>query len=323
MARFDEIEHDWDVARWLRSQGHEAQITETGEIHIKDPRCHDHKMRLYVNLRTHRWVCFNCEGKGRSGVSFVKWVLDCDDVRAARVIMESAARPSLWRADDEDEQPRRQRASDMPEIPWPPNYRPLRLPADERSQPYWDYLINERHLPPTLIRKYEMGYCRRGQYRNRVVIPVYIFGVRRGWVARTIIGNVQKRKYLNPMAAHTGRLLFNLDAVVANGSERVVLVEGVFDALRIPDLGVCTFGNKLSQDQIRMLVLSGIKRWVFAYDGDAIENAERYSGSVPSNIECFRAVLPNGTDPGNAPMTVLSRAIREAEPWHFSSIGDL
>lgn len=307
----------WDVARFLRRQGFEVHTTEGGEVHIQCPRCHDSKYRLYVNRRTKNWICHNCGGKGRSAVAFLKWILRVDDASAVRTLAQSGSVVRLDEDDEEDERPVK-KPTRFKEVALPPGYQPLSLPATEKSGPFWDYLI-ERKISPKMVYNYKMGYCRVGPYKWRIIIPVTMFGKRHGYVARTIREGV-KRKYLNPDEMHTSRVLFNLDNVLDSGTDKVVLVEGVFDALRLPDLAVCTFGKKISHEQMDLLAEAGFKKLVFCYDGDALRDSSRYAASVPSYMACYRATLPPEYDPGNAPLTVLSQAIRAAKPFDLCNI---
>lgn len=315
MSRFDEVQKRWNVERFLRRHGYEMRLTETGEVHIKCPRCYDSKYRLYVNRAKKFWVCHHCGGKGRSAIGFVMWILKCDEDMAMRSIISSAD-SLLLDDDDEEERPRRRR-QEASEVELPEGFKPLTLPTDRRSEPFWDYLTG-RSITPTMVKEYGMGYCGRGEYRGRVIVPVNIFGVRRGWVGRTIHKDVT-RKYMNPPGVHTSRLLFNIDHVVASGTETVVLMEGMFDVFRMNDVAVCTFGKKISNQQISILARTGIKRWVFCYDGDAWADGARYAQEVPSYVECFRAKLPKEYDPGEAPMMELTRAIHDAEYWNLTS----
>jgi len=314
MSAFDQMLRHWDVVRFLRRHGFEIHLTETGEAHVKCPGCHDHKARLYINRRSFNWTCHNCSGKGRGALSFVKWVLSCDEDKAIKAIVMTKTVAMRYETDAEEEPSK----SHTAEEPLPLGYRALELPMDERSTPYWEYVLS-RNITPSMVRQYGLGYCRYGPYKGRVIIPVNIFGVRRGWVGRSLSDTVA-RKYMNPDDVHTSRLLFNIDAVIASGSDKVILVEGVFDALRLPDTAVCTFGKKISIQQIEILREAGFRKWVFCYDGDAIEDAEYFSERMPSGVQCYKVELPEEYDPGNAPMRVLTQAINNAKLWNRVSV---
>lgn len=319
---FDEASRRLNIESFLRRQGLDVFSTEGGEIHVRDPRCDDRKPRLYINLRTKRWICHRCQHKGMDAISCVRYLLRVDEYEAIRLIAQAS--DSLSLAPDVDE-PRR-RTQDNGKIDFPSGWKPLILPMDVKSEPYWRYLI-DRSITPTMVMSYEMGYVRRGYYhyerdgekrqyavKNRIVLPIDIFGVRRGWVGRTIVKDLEP-KYLNPPDLHMSRLLFNLDNVLRHGTNRVVLVEGVFDALRIPDQAVCTFGKKLSREQASILDEAGFDEWVFCYDGDAIADARRFAEMAPFYVSCLYAELPKQYDPGNAPMTVLQQALKNARSW--------
>lgn len=312
---FEQAMKRWDVLRFLRRHGWQARVTTTGEANISDPNpeCRDKRFRMFFNIKKHMWLCHNCGRRGGDPLGFVKYVLHCDDVRAVQEITATAAAIAI--GDEDAPIERIPHIDDQPEFVMPPEVRKLVLPATARSEPYWDYLT-DRHMTPTMVRQYAMGFATRGTYKGRVIIPIQVFGRLRGFVARSIHDGA-KRKYLNPDEIKTSRLLFNLDHVMESGSEKVVLVEGVFDALRIPDMAVCTFGKKISGSQFSLLRRAGFKQYIFCYDGDAQLDLQHYAEQVPWYADCFTAEIPRQYDPGNAPMTILSRAIQNPKPWEF------
>ena len=147
----------------------------------------------------------------------------------------------------------------LPPAPPPPRYDDwCRLPqafvpVPAAGTPYWtrtkpSHLLEEavafarrqwRLSVPDLVR-WGVGYCTRGRYAWRLVIPVVLGGRLVAFQARTYRGG--EPKYLTSAhgkqgdpGAECGRpaeaLLFNLDAV-REGSD-VILVEGPGDVMRI------------------------------------------------------------------------------------------
>lgn len=300
MDGFENAVRRWDVRAFLRQQGFEVRTTVSRQAVIKCPRpsCRDHKFRLYISLQTKLSICHNC-GWSANATNLVRLILHCDWLEASKVILSGLA------ASAPDVKP----SSEAPEeVKLPAEFRRLKLPIEDRAQRFWEYLT-ERGLPPSLIMRYQLGYCRTGKYRHRIVVPIQMYGDLRGFVARAT-GDAS-RKYLNP-TIKIGELLFNLDALI--GQEEVVLVEGVFDALRLPEAAIATLGNKISREQVDVLVEAGFRRLIFCYDADALTRAMHHGPRIPEHVEVAVARLPAGYDPGNAPMPVLYRALRDAQP---------
>lgn len=315
MDRFDAAVMRWDVARWLRSRTTDLDFTDSGQVHTVCPgtNCGGMKKRLYVNLRSKLWVCHRCGRKGNA-ISLVQFFMRNSTVEAMTVILK-AAPPS--RVEDEGREARLiEREVSTASVEMHPNYHRLTMPETDKSAPYWDY-VTDRGLTATLVMNYKLGYIRRGLAennfveRNRLVIPIYMNERLAGYTARSLSSKVTM-KYWVPTWCHTGKLLFNLDAVV--GREEVILVEGQFDALRLPDQAVCTFGKKISKQQIDLLVDADVRRIVLCYDADADAAGVQFANRLPEYMEVRKATLPPGTDPGDANMLDLIQAIRDAEP---------
>lgn len=313
--RFDTAVLRWDVARWLRGRTTDLDFTDSGQCHTVCPasNCGGTKKRLYVNLRTKLWICHRCGRKG-AAIGLVQLFMRVGTVEAMTVILKAA--PPARVEDEVQETRREQREREYVAAEMHPNYHALTQPETDKSEPFWDYVI-DRGLAPTLVMKYKLGYIRRGTpennfvERNRLVIPIYMNEKLAGYTARTLTKDVTM-KYWVPTWCHTGQLLFNLDAVL--GREEVILVEGQFDALRLPDQAVCTFGKKISKQQIDLLVDADVKRVILCYDADASTDSVKFATRLPEYMDVRKATLPPGTDPGNAPMLALLRAIRDAEP---------
>ncbi len=311
LSHFDRSVLKWDVVRYLRSKAVELHFTDTNQVYFKHPKCADghadHKPRLYINKRSKLWICHKCSERGNA-TSLVRMLSGCSEIEATKIILKYApvARRLSDLDDDEDEDDDEAVTPTLPE-----GYRKLIYPPNEKSEPYWDYLTEKRNLAPSLVQQYEMGYCRVGEYKGRVIIPINMDGELRGFVARHIRN--RNPPYLNPDYVKMGEVLFNLDNVV--GQRRVVLVEGVFDALRLPKMAVCTFGKKISRTQMELLHDAGFEEWVFCYDGDAYEDNLKYASRATEDVDVLVARLPEQYDPGNAPLGVLMRAIRDAKPW--------
>jgi len=101
------------------------------------------------------------------------------------------------------------------------------------------------------------------------------------------------------------------------GNEQAILVEGVFDALRLPEAAIATMGNKISRAQIDVLTRAGFRRLILCYDADALSEAIKYARRIPEYVAVHVAKLPPDTDPGNVPLLALTRALRDARPINY------
>ena len=151
--------------------------------------------------------------------------------------------------------------------------------------------LYDRGLSEFQIKKYDIRYCYTGRYSGRVVVPCYYQESIVTFVARDIT-NYAHQKYLNPTANKQGDFLFNYDGVLG---ERVIVTEGVFDAMAIGDDAVASFGKSLSQRQLNLLnVFSEV---IFYWDDDAYEQVERYAKKINGVVKTV--LHPDALDAGS------------------------
>jgi len=106
----------------------------------------------------------------------------------------------------------------------------------------YSYLILERKLNKELIKKYDIGFCIDGRYKNRIIIPSYDkFGNLNYFIARTWDKN-ERNKYDNPKI-NKFKIIFNESNI--NWNSTVFLVEGGFDMLSMPYNTIPLLGKKI------------------------------------------------------------------------------
>lgn len=294
-------------------KGIDAEYASSGnELHMPCPLCGDHKPRLYINRLTGRWMCFHCDEKGGLE-AFLMEALLYDPIQAGRLMAQMR---------DEAPTARRERAPVKPtEIEWPPFA--MSFEEEKVDGRYWSYLV-DRGIAANQIAQYDIRWCPVGKYAERVIIPIMMGGVLRGWMARLIREPVGKeQKVLHPLGMKSSLLLFGLDDVAPDSA--VVLTEGPFDALRIGG-AVATMGAKMSPQQRHLLQERGITTVVILYDGDnsgrrAAKRVGRELVAAGFTVEI--ANLPDGVDPGSATMLQLIKAIQEAVPVTLTSNKEL
>lgn len=152
------------------------------------------------------------------------------------------------------------------------------------------------------------------RYADYVIFPVIDEGVAVGYVARhtwpkedidaynrkaKYSGGYKILRYRNSTDNDFSRLLYNYDAVHADGTDTVVLAEGIFDVIALtrrlelydnPRMAVvATFGKKISDVQLYKLQSKGVKTVIVGYDGDAVEAVKRTAERLKPYFEVFIA----------------------------------
>jgi hypothetical protein len=158
------------------------------------------------------------------------------------------------------------------------------------------YLL-ERGVTREQARAHGMGWCDDGPYRGRVIVPVTCAGDR-SWIARDATGEA-RRKFLYPTGAPQGRILGLYDLVKPE-PEIVVLVEGIFDALRLERAGVpcvALLGKTLGRLQRARLLRLRPRRTVVLLDPDAPEDAVRVASEIgPGAVVAQASADPDELD---------------------------
>lgn len=117
---------------------------------------------------------------------------------------------------------------------FPEDYQPLN--RERNSKLYklaYDYAVNTRKISPQQIDKYKIGYTERGSRKFRLIIPSFnVHGKMNYYEARAYLKDA-KRTYMKPDFPDKNDIIFNEQFV--NWDLPVYLVEGVFDAIRLPN----------------------------------------------------------------------------------------
>jgi len=149
------------------------------------------------------------------------------------------------------------------------NKKKIELPNFPLSKNEKDYLLDRRFNPKELIEKYNIQGGGWLEWKNRIIIPVYISGRLISWTGRTILKDREPRyKNLeNELSViDLKKTFFNLDNCANN---YVALLEGPFDVLRFGDNGICGFGITLTRTQI-MYLSERFKKIFIIFDNQRI-----------------------------------------------------
>lgn len=266
-----------------------------------------------ANARTGLWYCFSCL-EGGTAEEFIRRL----------GLPEYRAEPQYERLSTLADELRGEiRALSVADLNLPPSF--TFIIGEEESVlgcRALDYLTQTRGLSIEQILSYRIGYCPKGAYKGRVVIPVWgAEGELLYWVARRFMFSGPTYKY--PSAGEAGRgrneVLFNWPE--ARTKNQVVICEGVFDAMAIGPHAVAILGKTASGTQQAMLRRMRASQLVIALDGDAHREAVALGRSLAGYGKDVRvAELPEGEDPASLDRAALARCIREAEPVSLRSV---
>jgi len=128
----------------------------------------------------------------------------------------------------------------------PTNFTP-RLP-----RAHWNFLEQRNYRPKNIIRKYRVGYM-PGEWRNRLIIPMYMRNQLVAFSGRDITGLNEPKYKLGNYLIERNNIVYNIDNVP---NRKVVVVEGYTDVWRIGDGAIAIMGTNFSDNQ--MLIISQV-----------------------------------------------------------------
>jgi len=160
----------------------------------------------------------------------------------------------------------------------PLNKEKIELPDYPLSVNEKQYLL-DRHFNPYKLKE-DFNICGGGwvgEWKNRIIIPIYLGGKLISWTSRTILPDREPRyKTLeNELSViDPKKIFFNLDNCTGS---TIALLEGPFDVLRFGDNGICGFGISLTRTQV-LYLSSRFKKIFILFDSErqAQKKAKEY-----------------------------------------------
>ena len=210
------------------------------------PYCKHHKKKMSVNIDKNVYKCWICDIHGRNIRRIVKRFGTYEQLKTWDTLSGKENILDFDKLFEEVSEKRIKKYLTLPE-------EFVTLTGENKnlsSIKVLNYLKN-RDITRKDIVKWKIGYCVRGQYQGRVIVPSFgIDGRINYFVARTYTGDW--KKYINPSVA-TSDIIFN--HLFIDWNKDVVLVEGIFDAMRaglnaIPLLGSTLRTNSLLFQEI-------------------------------------------------------------------------
>ena len=219
------------------------------EYNVCCPFCNDHGFHLYINY-TYGQKNYDGFRSFATAHCFHGCLENADNREALYRLLFSFPLPrrlkrTIVRVEEEPEQR---------EI-IPPGKLILisQLPEDH---PAVVYLCKTRGFSKSLLDYYGISYCSESLTNplaiGRIVIPIWFKNEYKGWQTRKIgDGKAGGIKYCTAPGMRKSKIIYNYD--IAIKQDYVVICEGVTDVWRVGAAGVCLFGKKASNEQIRLI----------------------------------------------------------------------
>ena len=249
----------FSIITLLESVLGKGKINANNNVAFHCPFCHHNKKKMEVNIVTQYWHCWVCNAAGRKlTVLFRKLNVQREKISKLVGLL-----------DDVEYKPTKT-TTDTPVLQLPEGYRPLWV-LQEMSPEYRNavYYLKKRNITIHDILKYRIGYCRKGPYKGKIIIPSYdANGSLNYFVARAYYEE-DKFKHKNPPASKD---IVGFELHV-NWNMPIILVEGAFDAIAIRRNAIPLFGKTISNTLKKRIVEKGVKEIYICLDKDARKQA--------------------------------------------------
>lgn len=268
---------------------------------------------FHANLSKNVFHCFACDAKGNV-LDFVAAMEQCS-IREAALKLQArfgraemgaviAARPAS--IVERGELVRKELIAN-PALPF-------ELRNVNTAHPY----LVERGIQRATAAEFGVGfYSGTGLMQGRIVIPIHNpRGELVAYVGRAVNGG--EPKYKLPVGFRKSLEIFNVHRAAAAGSDRVIVVEGYFDCLRVHQAGfqyvVALMGCALSGPQ-EALLLERFKTLLLMLDGDDAGRGASRAITVRLVTRCSVGLVrvPDGTQPDQLPPEMIRRLIESPE----------
>lgn len=250
--------------------------TRSGQYIADCPLC-GKEQHFYISRKTQMWDCKKCHEYG--SIYKLLRLLDKTYLLAGSTIEEKERIESIREMTQELVSNDDTELSELPVKKMPVGWK-----VSAKSTKY----LLSRGITSEDCKRYNIGATDMfRKYDNYVLIPIYDDGKIRGFLGRYGARKVpdNKLRYNNSIGTEFAELLFGYDEITDNTST-VILVEGVFDKIAVDKVlhlwdgeevkCVCTFGKKISDKQIKKLMLKGVINVILLYDFDAVKEIKKY-----------------------------------------------
>lgn len=278
-----------------------SKNTGKGWINIQCPFCNDQKNHLGFNYEENYFNCWKCNDPVRGGYHTIIEVIE-------KLLPYENPRQILKQYDTNEIIVNRIHEKLNKKV------KKIIVPGEELKPMHIDYL-KSRGLDPEYIKnKYKLlGTTYLGNYRYRIIIPIYFQGKIVTFQTRTI--NDSKPRYVNCDPENEiipiKDILYNIDNCK---EDFCILTEGVFKVFKLDDNSLASLGKNYTKQQLKLLTRFKIVFIYFDPDESGQGKAKKLSIELDGlGIKCFNITHEKAPDNLNKnEVTLFWRDIKKA-----------
>lgn len=285
--------------------GKSKAFPKTNDYGFYCPICNHKNPKLIVNAKTGKYNCFTCHPptKGQNPVTLLQKI-----GASSETITEMKGYLGYLSKTEE---------KIVTTVSLPKEFDSLLSEENSLEKRHAMAYIKSRGITENDIIKYNIGFCKSGKYRNRIIVPSYN---KRGMVNYFIARSFEKnpvRKYDAPVCNKSE--IVGLENTI-NWAVPVILCEGIFDAIAIKRNAVPLFGKTIPKSVMLKLVESQVKTVYLALDKDALREALDYSQTLLDMGKEVYLIELEGKDPSDLGFEKVTELLHRARPLSFSDL---
>ena len=249
-----------------------GKSTSGDNIAFFSPFVSHYKPKLEININTtsageNTWHCWISDKKGRSIGSLFKQ-LNLPKARFEQLnrIIES----TKYRTSSAE--------TKVTTIQLPQEYIPLWITKNTPDCRNAIHYLTSRGITIFDILKYRIGYCERGEYSGKIIIPSYDAQGQLNYFVSRAFYKADKFKHKNPKISKD---IIGFEMLI-NWAEPIIICEGSFDAIAIKRNAIPLFGKIIQPALQKKIIEERVKDIYICLDADALKNAlniaERFMG---------------------------------------------